>query len=93
MIQSFADKDTEDIFHGVYSHSIRKNFTSHLVKLAQRKMDLLNCAISLEALRMIPANKVELVRDVGGKYSIPIYEDWRILFRWNLAPEEVEIRK
>lgn len=93
MIKSFADKETEEIFHGINSHAIRKQFSSGMIKLAQRKLDLLNCAESLETLRMIPANTYDLVRDVGGKYSIPIFENWRVLFRWDDSPSDVEIKK
>lgn len=94
MIHSFADKETEDIFHGINSHAIRKKYSSGMIKLAQRKLDLLNCAENLETLRTIPANTYGLVRDVGGKYSIPVFEEnWRILFRWDDSPSDVEFKK
>lgn len=93
MIKSFADEETEKIFHGINTHTLHKHLNSGMKKLIQRKLDLLNCADSLETLRMIPANKYDLVRDVEGKYSIPIFDNWRVLFRWNDFPEDVEIKK
>jgi plasmid maintenance system killer protein len=93
LIKSFADKVTEEIFHGINTHVTHTQFSSGMKKLAQRKLDLLNCADSLETLRMIPANTFDLVRDVEGKYSIPIFENWRVLFRWDDSPSDVEIKK
>ena len=92
MIKSFADKTTEAIFHGIYTHGIRKEFSSFLVKTAERKLDLLNCAESLESLGLIPSMEGEAVRDAHGKYSIPIDKEWRLTFRWNENPEDVEIK-
>lgn len=92
VIKSFADQLTEDLFHGVHTHVIRKKLSMRLVKEAQRKLDLLNVVEDLESLRTLPSHKVELVRDVGGKYSIPVHRNWRILFRWNKDPEDVEIK-
>lgn len=93
MIQSFADKMAEAIFHGVYTHAIRKELNSDLVKAAERKLDLLNCAENLESLRLIPSIKTEAaVRDAHGMYSIPVDAKWRLVFGWNGGPENVEIK-
>jgi proteic killer suppression protein len=93
MIKSFADKTTESIFHGIHTHGIRKGFSSNLLKAAERRLDLLNCAESLESLRLVPSMKQEAaVRDAHGKYSIPIDKEWRLTFRWNDNVEDVEIK-
>jgi proteic killer suppression protein len=93
MIKSFSDKLTEDVFNGIYSHGVRKALTPHLVKAAQRKLDLLNSAQSLDHLCLIPSLKGEAaVRDAHGKYSIPIEGEWRLAFGWNKGPEHVEIK-
>ncbi len=93
MIKSFADPRTEDVFHGIHTHAIRKDFSSALLKAAERKLDLLNCAESLDNLNVLPANKAEgVVRDGRGKYSIPIQDNWRIAFRWNDGAEDVELK-
>ena len=94
MIKSFSDKITEAVFNGLYTHGVRKEFTSSLVKAAERKLDLLNCAESLESLHMIPSIKGEAgIRDAHGKYSIPITGEWRLAFGWNAGPENVEIKR
>lgn len=92
MIESFADEITEDVFHGNPTHAIRKKLPSRVVQDAQRKLDILNAIDDFDHLRSIPANQTELVRDIGNKYSIPIYQNWRILFRWVNGPLDVEIR-
>lgn len=93
MIQSFDDAVAEEIFHGIYSHAVRKKFSSHLVSEVERKLDLLNASESLESLRAIPSIKAEAgVRDAHGKYSIPIDPNWRLAFGWNSGPEHVEIK-
>ncbi|MGC1878409.1 MAG: type II toxin-antitoxin system RelE/ParE family toxin [Rhabdochlamydiaceae bacterium] len=93
MIQSFADKTAEAIFNGIHTHGIRKDFSSDLVKAAERRLDLLNGADSLEFLHQIPSMKGEGgVRDAHGKYSIPIDTQWRLAFGWNDGPENVEIK-
>ena len=92
MIKSFSNKMTENIFHGIYTHGLRIKLPSNLVKDAQRKLDLLNCAESLESLRRIPSIKAETVRGAHGKYSITIYQDLRIEFGWNSGPENIEIK-
>jgi proteic killer suppression protein len=93
MIKSFSDKTTESIFNGIYTHRVRIQFPGMLVKEAQRKLDLLNSAESLESLQMIPSIKGEAaVRDAHGKYSIPIDRERRLAFGWNDGPEHVEIK-
>ena len=93
MIKSFADAITEDVFHGIHTHEIRKKLTSQLLKKAELRLDLLNCAEDLESLRKIPSIKGEAaVRDAHGKHSIPINQEWRLAFGWNDGPEKVELK-
>ena len=92
MIKSFADKTTEEVFNGIYTHGVRKAFTADQVKAIQRKLDLLNCAQSFESFHLIPSIKELAVRDVHGKYSIPLFGDYRLAFGWNDGPENVEIK-
>lgn len=94
MMQSFANKETEEAFHGIYSHSVRKSLRTELLKKIERRMDLLHCADTIESLCNLPAMKEEAcVRDAHGKYSIPIEGNTRIAFRWEKAgPSDVEIK-
>jgi toxin HigB-1 len=54
---------------------------------------MVHYAAKLEDLRVPPGNRLEaLSRDLAGKHSIRINDQWRIMFRWSPAgPTEVEI--
>ena len=44
---------------------------------------MLNNAVSLDDLRVPPANRLEaLVGDRKGQHSIRINDQWRVCFRW-----------
>jgi toxin HigB-1 len=93
MIRSFANKETEEVFHGVHTHAIHKTIPSHLLKLTEERLDLLNGADSYESLCLIPSIHSDVVCDAHGKYSIPIQDNWRLCFRWNKdGPCDVEIK-
>jgi len=52
-------------------------------QVALRKLRMLNNAISLNDLRIPPANRLEkLSGDRAGQYSIRINDQWRICFDW-----------
>ncbi len=93
MIQSFKDRVTEDLFHGVRSKSVSK-FPSQVVKTAVRKLDMVNSASQLVDLRVPPANRLEALKgDLKGFYSIRVNDQWRIVFRWSEGgPAEVALR-
>lgn len=94
-LRSFADELTEEVYHGVYTHAVRKKFASgEIVKSAQRRLDILNCIDDLETLKLIPLYKEENgVRDAHGKNSIPINKNERIAFRIDKGNvEDVEIK-
>jgi len=78
MIQSFADKVTENVFHG------RQTKLSSLVaKQAARKLDMINLVTSIEQLRIPPGNRLEkLSGKYRGYYSIRVNKQYRIIFQW-----------
>ena len=48
-----------------------------------RKLDLVNAAVTLDALRSPPGNRLEvLAGGLKGLHSIRINEQWRIVFEW-----------
>jgi len=52
-------------------------------QVALRKLRMLNRAMTLEDLRIPPANRLEkLTGDRAGQYSIRIDDQWRICFEW-----------
>ena len=93
MILSFADQTTEDVFNGLQSKASRK-FPVQLHRSAQRRLDYLNRAESLEDLKSPPGNRLHsLSGDRSGTWSISINEQWRITFIWaeTEGPDEVKI--
>ena len=83
MIISFKDKQTEDIYDGNDSKSARKRCPVELWEVAQRKLDQLNAAVSLDDMRVPPGNRLEALKgDTKGCYSIRINEQYRICFAW-----------
>jgi proteic killer suppression protein len=82
MIESFADKVTEAVFHGAPTKLVRR-FPQDVLPAAIRKLDLLNAARELIDLSTPPGNRLEaLSGDLGGLHSIRVNDQWRIVFRW-----------
>jgi proteic killer suppression protein len=79
MIRSFADRDVESIWNGVASRRLPGNIQA----VARRKLRMLNSAITLNDLRVPPANRLEALKgDRRGQHSIRINDQWRVCFRW-----------
>ncbi len=93
MIQSFRDGGTRDIFNGLNTKAARGACPQTLWKVATRKLDLLDAAVSLQDLRIPPANRLEaLSGDRHGQHSIRINDQYRICFVWtDTGPDQVEI--
>jgi proteic killer suppression protein len=79
MIQSFKDKEAERIFRRQRSRKLPPD----LQQIALRKLRMLNRAVTINDLRVPPANRLEKLKgDRGGQYSIRINDRWRICFEW-----------
>jgi len=93
MIKSFRNQATEDIFNGINSKLARKICPVQLLKVAIRKLDLLDSVVSLDELRIPANNRLEaLSGDREGQYSIRINGQYRICFVWITdEPAEIEI--
>ncbi|MCM0592400.1 MAG: type II toxin-antitoxin system RelE/ParE family toxin [Gloeotrichia echinulata IR180] len=93
MILSFKDKGTEDIFDGNDSKDARKTCPVNLWNVAQRKLDQLNAAISLDDMKVPPGNRLEALKgEKKGQYSIRINAQYRMCFVWTATgASEVEI--
>ncbi|MCF3651526.1 type II toxin-antitoxin system RelE/ParE family toxin [Synoicihabitans lomoniglobus] len=88
MIQSFADRDTEQLFLK------EKNRRFQAVsRVALRKLIQLNSASRLGDLSVPPGNHLEqLAGNLAGQYSIRVNDQWRIVFRWtDSGPSDVRI--
>lgn len=88
MIRSFLCADTETLFATGKS----KRF-ANIKAMAERKLQLLDSAASLDFLRSPPGNRLEaLSRDRKGQHSIRINDQWRLCFVWTeQGPQQVEI--
>ena len=79
MIQTFRDKDAEELFN---DNSIPR--FRNIERAARRKLLYLNAAKKLEDLRVPPGNRLEALKgDRRGQHSIRINDRWRICFTWN----------
>ncbi len=80
MINSFKDKEAERIFKRERSRKLPQD----IQHVALRKLRMLNRAVTLEDLRIPPANRLEKLRgNRAGQYSIRINDQWRICFEWH----------
>lgn len=63
------------------------------MRLAERKLQMLDAATQLMDLSSPPGNRLEkLAGDRNGFYSIRINQQWRLCFRWESnGPTDVEI--
>lgn len=91
LIKSFADKRTEDLFHGRSTRRTR-SLDPRVQRSAVRKLDMLNAAHELMDLRSPPGNRLEVLRgDLAGRHSIRVNDQWRIVFIWTAGgPAEVQ---
>jgi proteic killer suppression protein len=88
MIRGFKNGLTRDAFNG----KAGKGFPADLLKVARRKLQYLNAAVSLDDLRSPPANRLETLKgDRVGQHSIRVNDQFRICFVWTKeGPDNVE---
>ena len=89
MIQSFASRDTEALYHRGVCIPRWRAFKS----VALRKLDMVDGAEVISDLRSPPGNRLEALRgDRAGYWSIRINDQWRLCFRWSdSGPQDVVI--
>ncbi len=88
MIRSFKDKHTQALYEG----NLVKKWRS-FSKQAEKRLQILDMATSLEDLKSLPSNRFEALKGKRkGQYSIRINSQWRVCFNWkNKEPCNVEI--
>lgn len=82
MIESIANKCTQDIYDGVNSKQARK-IPRDLHSKSRRLLDQINAAPSIDLLRIPPSNRLEKLKgDLSDYWSLRINDQWRIIFQW-----------
>lgn len=78
MIRTFADKETEQVFH--HRHSRRYGA---IERVALRKLRQIHRVTAVEQLKYPPANRLEPLKgDRKGQWSLRINDQFRISFDW-----------
>ena len=92
MIRSFRNEGTEDLFNGVNSRAARKLCGETVMKIARKRLVLLEAANTLLDLKS-PGNQLEkLGKDRVGQHAIRINDQYRVCFIWTKAgAEQVEV--
>ena len=88
-ICNFADPATEAFFRNGACPAQWRSFE----KVAARKLDMLDYAVSLGDLRSPPGNRLEALKgDRKGQHGVRINDQWRLCFVWTTdGPTQVEI--
>jgi toxin HigB-1 len=88
MIKSFHCKETQALFEGKCPRRFKA-----ITGVAERKLQMLDNACTLEDLRSPPGNRLEALRgNLKGFWSIRINDQWRLGFRFvNSEAFDVEI--
>jgi proteic killer suppression protein len=79
MIKSFADNDTERLFHGLRP----KKLPNDVWARTGRKLLIVNAAEDLAELRVPPGNRLEKLKGSrSSQWSIRVNDQWRVCFEW-----------
>jgi len=79
VIKNFKDDETQKI----YQRQRSRKLPSDIQQVALRKLRMINNSISINDLRVPPANRLEkLSGNRTGQWSIRINDQWRVCFRW-----------
>jgi proteic killer suppression protein len=90
MIRSFKDRDTEEVWNGLYV----KKWHPDIQRIGLRKLMVLHRAKSLQDVAVSPGFGLEKLKgDRVEQYSIRINDQYRICFEWDETgfAEKVEI--
>ena len=89
MIKTFSDKATAAIFSGQVVRRIAKDIQIR----AQVKLLQLDCAKTLDDLKIPPGNRLEALKgDRQGQYNIRVNKQYSVCFNWDHGDAfEVEI--
>jgi toxin HigB-1 len=79
VIKTFKNEDTQKI----YQRQRSRKYPSDIQQVALRKLRMINNSVSINDLRVPPANHLEKLKgNRVGQWSIRINDQWRVCFRW-----------
>ncbi|HNO59822.1 MAG TPA: type II toxin-antitoxin system RelE/ParE family toxin [Plasticicumulans sp.] len=79
MIRSFRDKITAALFLGKPPQRVPPDVR----KRAREKLDMIDAATTIDALRIPPGNRLEALQGSRfGQWSVRVNDQWRICFRY-----------
>jgi len=79
VIKNFKDNETQKI----YQRQRSRKLPSDIQQVALRKLRMINNSVTINDLRVPPANRLEkLSGNRAGQWSIRINDQWRVCFRW-----------
>jgi len=79
VIKNFKDAETQKI----YQRQRSRKLPSDIQQVALRKLRMINNSVSINDLRVPPANRLEkLSGNRAGQWSIRINDQWRVCFHW-----------
>jgi proteic killer suppression protein len=89
MIVSFANTETKELFNDIQP----KKLPADILRVAQRKLAMINAANDIDDLRIPPGNRLKLLKGKRkGQYSVRINDQWRICFYFKAGQaSDVEI--
>jgi proteic killer suppression protein len=80
MIRSFKDSNTQAVFNG----DCPKGFPADIVRVARRKLRMVDAATKLSDLKIPPNNRLHpLQGDREGQHAIWINDKYRVCFVWS----------
>ncbi|MBS0653315.1 MAG: type II toxin-antitoxin system RelE/ParE family toxin [Verrucomicrobia bacterium] len=89
-IRSFKDRDDALFFSS--GKMPRKKGWAGLAAVVKRKLDMVHYAKELSDLKSPPSNYLEsLSGDLKGFYSIRVNNQWRVVFKWDDGPYDVQV--
>jgi len=79
VIKNFKDDETQKI----YQRQRSRKLPSDIQQIALRKLRMINNSVTINDLRVPPANRLEkLSGNRAGQWSIRINDQWRVCLRW-----------
>jgi len=79
VIKNFKDDETQKI----YQRQRSRKLPADIQQVALRKLRMINNSVTINDLRVPPANRLEkLSGNRAGQWSIRINDQWRVCFRW-----------